>query len=465
MSTTSERRGADNRVRDVIIVGGGIAGLTAAWQLRDLDIELFEADERLGGRVKSVRSGDYWVNVGAQMFPGDETRIGQIALDLGITAIPIGGVTHGAALRGRVAAPRQMEMLALVLPLTLRERIAFATSGLKLLRGVKRYQHVATRRSGESDEAQRARILQFEDDRSFADYLGPLPGAVDGIFRNIARRAVAETEELTAGAGLALFSDVLGKKNSAHTFLRAVRGGTARIPEAIAEQLGDRLVVNAPVRSVETRGDIVNVIVERDGIAQEVRARQVLVATQAPIANNILRHDDAELKRALERIHYGGFLSMAIFTNETGPQPWDGLYGAVTPGLSFDFLFNHANPLRVSERRPGGALMVFAGGPRSNQMMDEYDDAEIARRYLADLYNVFPQIRGHVTETHVQRWPLGNIVATPGRASVQAALERGVPGGRIQLAGDYFAHLGGMEPAVRTADAAAKRIRMALSHA
>jgi oxygen-dependent protoporphyrinogen oxidase len=166
-----------------------------------------------------------------------------------------------------------------------------------------------------------------------------------------------------------------------------------------------------------------------------------------------------ELVGALRAVRYGAFLVMAVFTDEVGAQSWDRVYGAVTPGLSFDFLFNHANPLRTGRRSPGGSFMMYTGGPRAAEMMETLEDREVERRYLGDLYGLLPETRSHVKETFVQRWPLGNIVATPGRARAQAVLERGVPGGRVMLAGDYFAQLGGMEPAARTGEAAAERIR------
>ena len=56
--------------REVIIVGGGIAGLAAAWRLRHRDVLLLEAGDRLGGRIRSDVSGDYWLNYGAHLFPG-----------------------------------------------------------------------------------------------------------------------------------------------------------------------------------------------------------------------------------------------------------------------------------------------------------------------------------------------------------------------------------------------------------
>ncbi|MFV0462493.1 MAG: NAD(P)/FAD-dependent oxidoreductase [Nostocoides sp.] len=448
---------------DIVIIGGGIAGLSAAWTLRDHNVLLLEQRSRFGGRIKSVRHGDYWANVGAQMFPGDETRIGQLALELGLPAIPIPGVIHGVAVNDRIYAPKRMEAMPLVLPLTLKERFAFARAGLRLQSGVRRYHKVAARGLGDSDVDFRQRVITFESERTFAEFLGPLPGVVDGLFRNVARRTVAEPEVLSAGAGLALFSDVMGKKSSSATFTRALVGGTGSIPEAIEQRLGDKLVSGAHVSHVAVDEQGVRVSYVKDGRASEVRARFAVIAAPAGVAGEILDPRFTELKSALKSIKYGAFLAMAVFTDEVGAQDWDSLYAVATPGLSFDFVFNHASPLRTGHRRAGGSFMVFAGGPRAAEMIETLDDAQITERYLADLHRLLPGTKGHVVDTMVQRWPLGNIVATPGRARLQPILENGVPGDRVQLAGDYFAHLGGMEPATRTGIAAAERIRAAIA--
>ena len=74
-------------MKDVVVVGAGIAGLTAAWQLRDLDIVVLEAEEHTGGRIKSFERGDHWVSVGAHMFPGEGSFLWGLLSELGVEGV------------------------------------------------------------------------------------------------------------------------------------------------------------------------------------------------------------------------------------------------------------------------------------------------------------------------------------------------------------------------------------------
>jgi oxygen-dependent protoporphyrinogen oxidase len=448
-------------MRDVVIVGGGIAGLAAAWRLRDRDVLLLEAGDRLGGRLRSEPHGDYWLNYGAHLFPAPGSLVGSMVRDCGLETAAVTGSMMGLALGSRRLEHGRVETYPLRLPLAFRDRIAFARAGVKIQRAVRRHHRLARAAGGESAATVRARLLAFEGDRTFGELLGSVPPAVEEILSCAAHRATGELSELSAGCGIGLFALVWGGKDSliAHNVL----GGPGRLPDALGRALGARARTGCEVTALHADGD--ELVVEHldDGTPRQLRARHVIVAAQAPFAAPLVAPLAPGAAAALERMTYGPFLSVAVETREDGPMPWDGVYAMATPGRVFDMFTNQAHALRGrGERWPGGSLMLFAGAHRAAALAQERDEA-IADRFLADLATLYPQARGVIAGAHVHRWPLGNVYAHPGRARLQPALEGALgPKANLHLAGDYFAVLGNLEAAARTGVAAAERVESSL---
>lgn len=123
-------------------------------------------------------------------------------------------------------------------------------------------------------------------------------------------------------------------------------------------------------------------------------------------------------------------------------------------------LFNVVNVMRPRSavREPGGSLMVYRSGHAALELF-ERSDSEIEQAFLEDLFAIYPDARGLVTETALVRMPRMLPYVAPGRSALQPALER--PLGRLHLVGDY---LGGVytETAIAGGQAAAATIRAAL---
>jgi oxygen-dependent protoporphyrinogen oxidase len=426
--------------RDAVIVGGGIAGLSAAWRLRHRDILLLEAGDRLGGRMRSERRGEYWLNYGAHLFPAPGSLVDGMARDCSLETVPVTGGMMGLAVGSTVLDRGRVETYPLRLPLSVRDRISFARAGVRVQRAVARY-------------LRRDRRHDFEDERTFGEFLGPLPPTVRDIFSCAAHRATAELDELSAGCGIGLFALVWGGKGS--LIARNLLGGTGRLPAALGRELGERARTGCRVQAV--RPDGTDLVVEYGG--EEARARHVIVAAQAPHAAPLVAPVAERAAAALAQLTYGAFLTVAVETNETTAMPYDDAYAIATPGRAFDMFTNQAHALRNGDpRRPGGSLMLFAGGRAAAALMREPDEA-IVERFLADLHELFPQTRGIVADATVHRWELGNVYARPGRGRLQSQLE-GPHGAHenLHLAGDYFAALGNLEAAAGTGLAAAEHV-------
>lgn len=446
--------------KDVVIVGAGIAGLTAAVKLQDLDILVLESEDRVGGRIKSEKRGAYWVSVGAHMFPEPDSIVGRLVQEFGLETLAINGSLMGLSYRDTILKGGRTELYAFRLPMSVAGRLSLMRAGLKLRRDAAQYNRLAVRRAGETDADVRARLLAFRGDQSFADYLGSLHPDAEALFHAVVNRMTAEPEEISAGCVIALFAHVWSEGGV--VLGRNLQGGASRLPEAIAARLADRVVTGATVRRIAQQEGSVHVRFERgDGAEEEVTARCAILTVPAHVARSLLTDLPDDAAHALDAIIYGPFVVGGIVTAETGPMPWDDLYSVLVVGKCFNMLFNHANVLRLpgGPREPGGTLMVYGGGNLARRLFEKSDD-EIRDLIVSDLYDLYPDSTGVVQEVIVQRWDRAIPFAGPGRHLVQSTLERGV--GNVFFAGDYVGEWTHMESAAITAVEAVANVRRRL---
>lgn len=441
---------------EVVVVGGGIAGLASAWRLRDRDVVLLEADARLGGRIRSHRRGEYWLNLGAHVFGGEGTASGRLLEELGVTARSVPGRLAAVSLNGKLVSSGPVESFPFRLPLRLADRFALVRTGLRLRLAVRRYAAVARERPGEAAADRQRRMLEFMDDRSFSGFVGSLPADVDALYRSTLTRSSGEPEELAAGYGVGYFHLVW---NRAEGLSRNIIGGSATVTDGLAAALGERARTNVRVLRVSPSEGGVIVRYARDGSEEELQARAAIVATPAFVTREIVAGLPENTVSALSAIPYGPYVVGAFVTSEPGPAAWDDLYALATPKRSFSMLFNTSNVLRVEgSRRPGGTLMVYAAAGFARRL-GALTDEEIATRFRDDLEALFPELRGAIAETIIHRWDRGLPYPAVGRSRLQAALTRDLS--PVFLAGDY---LGSWytETAAQTAEAAADSVRALL---
>ena len=443
------------RTCEVVIVGGGIAGLTAAYRLRSRDVQLFEASERFGGRLKSAVRGEYWLNLGGHLLGGETGPMGRLATELGIPLITSPGSVSGVSLNGRVLRSSRPELMPFRLAMSPGARWSFIRTGIRLKRAyreARRWDHSGL--TGVTDDLSTYPASPTLDGKTYAAVLGPMHPDVAALMRITANRLATEPDRLSGHIGTV---DTVGIWEMRRP---NVVGGTEEVPKALVRVLGDRLTANATVEAAEGDDTGVTVHVRTESGLEQVRARACIIAAPAPVVRQVVRGLPAAKDEALSLVTYGPFLVLGMFTDERGRMPWDEMYAVAVAKRSFCMFFNPASVFRTPHgvRQPGGALVVYAAGDQAAALMDK-SDAQVVDTYLADLREVFPQLANSVRETVIQRWPLGVPVAAPGRARLQPALA--APVGRIAFTGDYIVHPG-MDSAIVCSEAAVRTVERLL---
>ena len=131
----SRKTAVREETHDVVVIGAGIAGLMAATTLADRDVVVLEASDRTGGRVDTVRQGDYWINVGTQFTEGT----GPLIEALHRHQVPLGtleGKSVALALGGKQVDTSNPFALMFKSKMTWRDRYGLAVVGARILANV-----------------------------------------------------------------------------------------------------------------------------------------------------------------------------------------------------------------------------------------------------------------------------------------------------------------------------------------
>lgn len=447
--TTHEVRKETARV---VVVGAGMSGLMAATTLApQTDVVVLESTDRTGGRVDTVRQGDYWINVGTQFTEGTGTLIEALdrhSIEMGSLA----GKSVALYLNGGLVDTSNPIALMFRTRMTLMDRIGMAIVGARILR-------VTPFLETKSRIAQRVRAGL---DTRLASYL--LKGVRSELAAAVVRSWSAqwmgcEVEETAATQFVTSVGLALADPAKIPNFSLPV-GGNQTLTDVLTEDLGDRIRLNSVVQSVRQDGDGVVVDYLDGDRPVQLRADRAIVTAPADIAERIIADLPQQHRNAFNDITYGRYVIVGFFTDEVGPQRWDDYFAVSTPQLSFQAMFNHTAAMRTgADRKPGGALACFAGGAQADALF-ELSDEEIVSRYATDLCTVFPELAGKLGEGIVRRHRRVVPFWAPGRRNSLPPLRD--PLGSIYLAGDYQLDLPSLADAAASGERAAKAVLASL---
>ena len=382
----------------VLIVGAGLAGLTAARALADdgHEVVVLEGADRIGGKLHRRAVAGVVVDVGAEAMLNRRPEGVDLARALGLAIVHPTDAASRVWTRGEL---RRLPRTLMGAPLDLDD---LADSGVLSPEGLAR--------------ARDERVLPVVDDVSVGDLVAerygdevtdrlvePLLGGVyAGRAREISARAavpqlvaMAERGSITAQAARLPGSDV--------PVFASLAGGMAGLAEALADGLDVR--TGEPVTDLRRAGTGL----EARGARTATTADAVVLATPAAPAARLLEELAPEAARELAAIESASTAVVTLaFRADDAPQlAGTDASGFLVPPVDGRRVkaatFSFAKWGWVREAGDGLLLLRTSLGRHREEATLQVTDAELVAISLADLASA-TGVEATPVDVHVQRW-------------------------------------------------------------
>ncbi|MBL8990790.1 MAG: FAD-dependent oxidoreductase [Phycisphaerae bacterium] len=436
----------------VLVIGGGLAGLTAAYELRSeqIDVTVLEATGRLGGRVVTMNDlvPGKVVEGGGELIGSNHPLWLAYAERFGLTMAGLDVDEEGSTpvvIEGRRLSEDELERVY--------GEMAGAFMGLNAPAfPIDAEKPWAAERAGELDA------------RSMADWLAQQE--ISELARKVIRADLTSTNGVTLERQSYLGFLAMLKGHGLGRFwieteVYRCRQGNQHLAFKLADALGrERVKVGSAVVKVERTAS---------GVKATTRAGDVHEADELVLAIPPSTWDSIEWLPALpeavrgadgtHRVQMGTNLKYLVQLKEafwkkdkTGPHAQsDGPIGAVWD-------------MTAGQAGEGEAVACFSGGPRARAIAD-MESRDVAPMYAAELKKLLPGIEGSVLRGRLMNWPkmpwarCGYAFPAPGEVTaVGPALHAGAE--RLTFAGEHacYGFVGYMEGALQSGLNAARNV-------
>jgi monoamine oxidase len=448
---TSRNSGTSKKVA---VLGAGLAGLSAAWELRRTghDITILEAQPHPGGRVHTIREGlsdGLYAEAGAGRIPATHhvTRewVKYFALEL------------------EPFYPSKLAQVAMLQGKRVKIPEAGAIDVSQLSQFTPEEQHVG--------------LLNLDE-----HYYGDMTKKIDGEIHDTWPSDVAKLADVTMSDFLrkrgasqeATRYMLLGFEDDAaldfirdaanHHDLAKIKGGNDQLPRAFALRLSDQVRYCCAVEQIDRSGQRVRIAYRRAGMLEHIDADAVVCTIPFGVLRKIAVTPEwsAEKRNVIDNLYYG---PAERNTYQVAKRYWeaDGLNGF---GLS-DKGFEIWQP---THGKPGkrGLLQTFVYENYAAQL-DQFSESDRFERMVGDLDEVHPGLRQSLETVITKSWANdpwqrgGYVIYHVGQQKWYADVCRRE--GRIWFAGEHASGWPGwMQGAITSGIKAANDINAALSY-
>ena len=404
----------DDGRRRVVVVGGGIAGLTAAYVLGedpDRDVVVLESSPRAGGKLRLAEVGGVTVDVGAEAMLNRRPEGAAFARELGLPVVH--PVTSRSQLWTR-GALRPLPRSLMGVPLDIDE---LAASGVLSADGLRRVRAEPslppTELDGDDVSVGDLVAGRFGDevvDRLVEPLLG---GVYAGHARELSARATTPQLVAMLDRGSLLEGAAAAVPASTVPVFAGLPGGLGGLPAALVATGRFTARTDATVRELRRVDGGYELVVGSAHRPELVEADQVVLAVPATPASRLLADLAPAASAELSAIEYASTAVVTLALRARGFPIAEGSSGFLVPPIegrrikASTFSFAKWAWVRNAGRGALGGedvlLLRTSLGRHREQASLQASDEELVAGSLADLTEAVGPV-GEPVASLVQRW-------------------------------------------------------------
>jgi monoamine oxidase len=452
-----ERKGA---AKKIIVVGAGLAGLAAAYELTQAghDVTVLEARARPGGRVYTIRepfSDGLHTEAGAMnVFDNHYLTMKYIRhFDLTLDPVVPSGLSSLLYLRGQRLTLKPGQPIEYPLNLTAEEK-RLGRRGMW-----EKYVAPVIQELGDYNAPDwPPDALKKYERMTFFDFLRSRGASADAAFL----LGLGGTGAF--GDGPRSVSALVTLRDSAHRALtkqnNTIRGGSDMLPRAFARPLANKIRYGARVARIEHDDRQVRAVYVQAGTRTSLTGDRLICTVPFSVLRGIEIHPrfSQTKENAIASLPYTSVLRTYL---QTSKRFWrdEGLSGGATIDASNMLVYDGA----VNQRETRGILESYLSGPHARQVMAMKENERVLS-VLGEVEKVHPHVRQYVEVGATKCWDEDEFARggyawyKPGQmTSLLPHVAR--PEGRIHFAGEHASSLfGWMQGAFESGNRVAQEV-------
>ncbi|BBO75213.1 oxidoreductase [Desulfosarcina widdelii] len=414
----------------IAVVGAGIAGLTAAYFLKQMGKNpvVLEKSDRVGGRMGTDIVNGFTIDYGAQFLMDKFTLQPELIERLGLKRKFIRTSQHiGIVREGKIrifCAAHALTALKTGL-LSLSGCLRFVYRGCRLLARTKSIPLTQFSAWSDYDDIDADTWSNRYFGEEITDYVIEPPNDVFYYYQSL-----RDTSRVVP----MFTTSLLFLKRAKYMTLT---GGINVLPQRMASELDVRL--NTPVQSMSI--DKTGIELSTDN--ERIFADRVILATTGSVSRNLYKEPSA-IERELLNTPYSSAIVVALAVKDSfgvAPEIAE-LYGVLIPKKERSVVNAIANGdlgKKDKSRVANGKLfMAFLSGKAGSEMID-WNDKDILSVVLKDMEEYLCGISTNLLFTKIYRWKEAAAMSPLGRSKNVARYRKNVnESTQVFLAGDYM---------------------------